>query len=154
MHRILPIRLVSTVFWISSNGSSSRIVLEVETPALLIQMSILPKRSNPLFHKFCTDSLSWTRQGCPIISPSPSSCFNAFSTDCSLVPETTTWCPRCKNSRARPRPIPRVLPVITTVFISDPLFFYYSSSFYYLGIFLKVKLAIKTKTGIAMMAPV
>ena len=115
-----PVKSVLIVIAISSLLNSQRFFGGLGIPALFIQISIDPNAFLASCHNFSTSEYLLTSQGMPTICSGlncDDSSLIALVTEISDRPLMTTLHPLFKNSLARPKPMPRVLPVMTTCFI-------------------------------------
>ena len=93
-------------------------------PALLIHTSTRPKRLAASSQSACNCSTSVISQALPAtraLSCCAASSATTASTAAGCLPLIMTLQPRDRKFSASPRPIPRVLPVMTTVFMVLPL---------------------------------
>ena len=116
----MPVRLVLTMASKSAAGCSQSGARWMLMPALLIQTSTRPKASAAQRHRACRSSWRLTSPAQPASRSASALAANsptAKSTASWRRPFTTTLQPRVRKPSAKPRPMPRVLPVMTTVFI-------------------------------------
>ena len=109
-----PFKLI----FITSSKSDSLIRINKPSrviPALLTNTSMRPKRSFTSLIKFSATSNFETSPTNVITSPGYASNCESVSASISRVPFKTTLAPSLANSNAIPSPIPRRLPVTTTV---------------------------------------
>mmetsp|Transcript_29051 Transcript_29051/g.48771 ORF Transcript_29051/g.48771 Transcript_29051/m.48771 type:complete len:214 (+) Transcript_29051:533-1174(+) len=115
----VPYTFVSMISFKISGVVSTRLSYEYPLlPALLIQMSTPPISAPAKSRSVSTSPESRTSHGTPHTRPSyDASRFAKTADTCSAEREVTqTWSPAARNASASARPMPFVLPVITTLY--------------------------------------
>mmetsp|Transcript_25367 Transcript_25367/g.64436 ORF Transcript_25367/g.64436 Transcript_25367/m.64436 type:complete len:259 (-) Transcript_25367:147-923(-) len=121
-HSSDPSTLVPTTRDSSDGSTSASSFLAVTSPALLIHTSTRPSVCCAIAPSLATDSGSDTSHSVPDTLLAPNSFCSAATalwTRSGLRPQSITWSPACRNSRAMAKPTPLVPPVITMFLAPD-----------------------------------